>query len=191
MKKKLQPLPSFNSEGLLPVGDYELSLDELKTSWLVTGENLQSTTWDSEWRRKLVDNLEVMTLQLWQVGVTEIYIDGSFVEDKDRPNDIDGYFVIDVEKFEESVAKLNQLDKWSVWTWSLKSRTQYKNYPKLQLPMWHKYRVELFPEFGQLSGIKDEFGNNQIFPAAFRRARRNGTPKGIIKIQSPIIGGSK
>lgn len=49
------------------------------------------------------------------------------------------------------------------------------------LPMWHKYRVELFPEFG----------NNQIFPAAFRRSRRNGSPGGIIKIKSPSNGGTQ
>jgi hypothetical protein len=28
-------------------------------------------------------------------------------------------------------------------------------YPKLQLPMWHKYRVELYPHYGQLCGIRD------------------------------------
>ena len=40
-----------------------------------------------------VDNLEVLTKQLWQVGIREVYADGSFAEDKDHPNDIDGYFV--------------------------------------------------------------------------------------------------
>ncbi len=191
MKKEITKLPHFNSDGLLPVGDYELSLDELKKSWIVTGLGVKSANWGSQWRLQLVHNLEAMVQQLWEVRVTDIYIDGSFVEDKDHPNDIDGYFVIDVENLEDSVKKLNQMDKWSVWTWNLKSRTAYKNYAKLQLPMWHKYRVELFPEYGQGSGIKDEFGNNQIFPAAFRRARRNGLPKGIIKIKTPLKRGSK
>jgi hypothetical protein len=36
----------------------------------------------------------------------------------------------------------------------------------------HKYRIELYPHFGQLSGIKDEFGNDQQFPAACRKTRR-------------------
>jgi hypothetical protein len=34
-----------------------------------------------------------MTQQLWQVGIREVFADGSFVEEKDHPNDIDGYFV--------------------------------------------------------------------------------------------------
>jgi len=48
--------------------------------------------------------------------------------------------------------------------------------------MWHKYRVELYPHYGQESGIKDEFGNDMTFPAAFRKSRNGDTPKGIIKI---------
>ena len=31
-----------------------------------------------------------MTRQLWQVGVHEVFADGSFVEEKAHPNDIDG-----------------------------------------------------------------------------------------------------
>lgn len=55
-------------------------------------------------------------------------------------------------------------------------------YPKKQLPMWHQYRVELYPHFGQSSGIQDQYGNELEFPAAFRRSRADGKPKGIIKI---------
>ncbi len=187
----MSEIPSFNSDGLLPVGDYEISITDLKHSLLVTGINVGSQTWDSKWRLQLVDNLSIMVEQLWSAGINEIFIDGSFVEDKDHPNDIDGYFNIDVNELKEKVRFLNSIDPYSVWTWSQDSRSKYKNYPKPQLPMWHKYRVELFPEFGQLSGIKDEFGNNQIFPAAFRRSRRNGIPKGIIKIKPPLNGGAQ
>jgi hypothetical protein len=41
----------------------------------------------------LVANLEIFTIQLWQVGIRDVFADGSFAEDKDHPNDIDGYFV--------------------------------------------------------------------------------------------------
>lgn len=37
-----------------------------------------------------MDNFEALVNQLWQVGVSEVYIDGSFAEDKNHPNDIDG-----------------------------------------------------------------------------------------------------
>jgi hypothetical protein len=44
----------------------------------------------------LVNNLEVLTRQLWQVGIRDVFADGSFAEDKEHPNDIDGYFESDL-----------------------------------------------------------------------------------------------
>jgi len=49
--------------------------------------------------------------------------------------------------------------------------------------MWNAYRVELYPHFGQLSGIRDRFGNELEFPSAFRLSRRDGRPRGIVKIK--------
>jgi hypothetical protein len=48
--------------------------------------------------------------------------------------------------------------------------------------MWHQYRVELYPHYGQPSGIRDRFGNEIEFPSAFRMSRRDGKPGGIVKI---------
>ena len=79
--------------GYFPPGDYPLTLKELGQSYLVTSAGVSSQSWDSAWRKHLVGNLSVLVEQLWNVGVTEIFIDGSFTEDKDHPNDIDGYFV--------------------------------------------------------------------------------------------------
>ena len=91
-KGKIMNIPTFQPNGLLPPGDYEVSFDELRRSVLVSGppDTAQESAWDGGWRRRLVDNLEILTKQLWQVGVREVYADGSFVEDKDHPNDIDG-----------------------------------------------------------------------------------------------------
>ena len=44
---------------------------------------------------------------------------------------------------------------------------RYPHYPDLPLP----------------SGIKDEFGNDLPFPAAFRKSRREHKPKGIVQIR--------
>jgi len=46
--------------------------------------------------------------------------------------------------------------------------------------MWHQYRVELYPHYGQNSGITDVHGNPEMFPAAFRKDRTTGKEKGII-----------
>ena len=56
-------LPPFSDDGLLPPGDYEMSLEELKDSMLVEGPEEGYQNWDSGWRMKLVENLEVMVGQ--------------------------------------------------------------------------------------------------------------------------------
>ena len=89
-------LPAFSNEGLLPPGDYELTIEELKKSVLVVGPGATRPDWDFAHRLKLGNNLEIVARQLWEAGIMEIYINGSFVERKNRPNDIDGYFVCDL-----------------------------------------------------------------------------------------------
>ena len=177
-------LLEFTPEGVLPPGDYSISVAELCESTLVVGPGSAYPNWDSLWRRKLVDNLSILVDQLWRVGIQDIYIDGSFVEDKDHPNDIDGYFVCDLELLAsgELQRQPNLLDPHKIWTWDPVSRRPYRGYPKKQLPMWHQYRVELYPHYGQPCGIRDRYGYELEFPSAFRRSRRDGHPKGIIRI---------
>lgn len=92
-------LPPFDGDGLLPLGDYEMEPEDIKVSMLVDGPEEGFSDWDFEWRLRLVEDLEVMVGQLREVEVTEIFVDGSFAEDKDHPNDIDGYFECDVVEF--------------------------------------------------------------------------------------------
>jgi hypothetical protein len=183
-------IPPFGSDGLLPPGDYEVGFEELAESLLVRGpeDSEQYPAWDAPWRARLAGNLEVLTRQLWQVGIREVCADGSFVEDKDHPNDIDGYFVcgLDELKTGELTRRLNLLDPFKIWTWDPASRKPYRGYPKKQLPMWHRYRVELYPHvpgLGLGSGIRDKYGHELEFPSAFRQSRRDGRPRGIVKIK--------
>jgi hypothetical protein len=186
MSQRMNALPGFTEDGLIPPGDYVLTLDELVQSLLVVGpaNREQYPNWDAPWRRRLVDNLGILARQLWQVGIREIFVDGSFVEDKDHPNDIDGYFLCELSRLAsgELQRELNLLDPHRVWTWEPASRRPFRGYPKRQLPMWHVYRVELYPHFGQLCGIRDEHGHELEFPSAFRRSRRDGRPRGIVRI---------
>ena len=181
----------FNNEGLLPPGDYPMTIDDLKQSILVNGStNNIDIKWDSAWRLNLVNNLEIMANQIWTVQnaypgkIGDIYIAGSFVENKTHPSDIDGYFECDVlflatMKLHQ---ELNLLDPYKIWTWNPESRRPCKGSTKKQLPMWHRYNVELYPDIGTPSGILDEFGKNQQFPAAFRKTRNDFKAKGIIKL---------
>lgn len=180
-------IPNFTSDGLLPIGDYEVTAAQLRVSKLVLGpgEPKDHRYWDAAWRERLVDNLSVLANQLFSVGISRIFIDGSFVEDKDHPNDVDGYFECDLKRLASGdlQQELNLLDPHKIWTWDPASRRPYRGYPKQQLPMWHQYRVELYPHYNQPSGIKDQHGNDLEFPAAFRQRRADNRPKGIIKLR--------
>ncbi len=183
----MRVIPEFTEAGLLPPGDYDITFSELRQSALVRGPSDKAAypNWDSRWRAHPVDNLGVLVRQLWQVRVTEIFVDGSFAEDKDHPNDIDGYFVCDAMRLVtgDLTRELNILDRYKVWTWDPASRRAYRGFPKRQLPMWHQYRIELYPHFrGLWSGIRDQYGHELDFPSAFRRSRRDGQPRGIVKI---------
>jgi hypothetical protein len=117
-------LPPFNQHGHLPPGDYELTLDELRCSMLVRGPATGHPHWDAAWRLHLVESLAVMVGHLWAVGISEIFVDGSFAEDKDHPNDIDGYFVCDMMHLATGrlERELNLLDPQKAWTWSPAAR---------------------------------------------------------------------
>ena len=176
---------SFDEFGLLPPGDYEVTLKQLKQSLLVKGPVSKSATWDALWRLNLVNNLEILVKQLWKAGIEDIFIDGSFVEDKDHPNDIDGYFecdIFEVASGELNIA-LNLLDPHKVWTWDPDSRRPNSDTSKKELPMWHVYRIELYPHIDQDSNIKDKYGHPLQFPSAFRQSRHEFREKGIVKIK--------
>lgn len=175
-------IPPFNAQGLLPPGDYEVSFERLKDSVLVHGTDTFQL--DSAWRLYLIGQAEVLVNQLWQVGINNIFLDGSFVEAKAHPNDIDGYFETDLRRFAsgELERDLNALDPLKAWTWDHTARRRYRNYAKAQLPMWHHYRTELYPHYPGLIALKNRHGHDLQFPAAFRTERVTDEPKGIIKL---------
>ena len=127
-------IPVFEPDGLLPSGDYEVSFEELRESILVLGpgDSANYPNWDRAWRLHLVDNLEILTRQLWQVGIREIYADGSFAEDKDHPNDIDGYFVCDLLQLSsgELTRQLNLIDPFE--SFHLQLKEEVESYEKLK-----------------------------------------------------------
>ena len=44
------------------------------------------------------------------------------------------------------------------------------------------YRVELYPHYDQLSGIRDARGHALTFPSAFRTVRLTDEEKGIVRL---------
>lgn len=181
---------SFSEEGVLPPGEYSMTLDQLKTSMLVNGptEDLPEG-WEQAWRLELVENLKIMVEQLRQEGITEIFIDGSFATDKPKPGDIDGYFVVKKPdetpgwKFEEELCeRLNRRDPHKVWTWKDADRKKPVPTSKGQLPMWWQYHVEFWPEYGQWSGQIHPVTQKQLTHAELFRITKTGIDKGIIRL---------
>ena len=167
------------------MGTHIANFDELRQSLLVVGPGAQlAPHWDAQWRLSLVDKAAVLVGQLWQVSITEIFLDGSFTESKDSPNDIDGYFETDAKRMGSGQLEreLNALDPYRVWTWDHTQRRKHRNSTKKQLPMWHRYRVELYPHYPGLVALRDQWGNDLQFPSAFRQQRDTAIRKGIIKI---------
>ena len=71
-------LPKFNQNGLLPPGIYIVDWEEFVQRF---GYN--------PWRNHLLDGLREALDSLKNVGCRMVYIDGSFVTDKEYPNDYD------------------------------------------------------------------------------------------------------
>jgi hypothetical protein len=179
-------LPSFDKSGALPAGDYSLTLPQLRDSFLVQGNERCVAGWDVTWRTWLVSQLELLAAALWQVGIEHIWIDGSFVENVARLNDIDGYFEVAASYFhlghlERDLQALGQPSQ-DIWNWSFGSLRPDANGKGKPL-MWHTHRIELFPHHpGLPSGILNRYGVPMELDEAFRKRRRGG-PKGIIHLQ--------
>jgi len=178
-------VPEFDARGLLPPGDHLVTFSELRASRLVSRRG-DDPRWDEAWRAGLVDNLEHLTRSLKRAGVSHLYIGGSFVEDCGRPSDIDGYFLCD----EQAVLggrlqrKLNSRFGPRIWDWDPARRTPGPGSDGLaKLLMWHRYRVELMPDFGQaIPEFRDRYGNELRYRDAYRMTKGDMYPKGLVKI---------
>jgi hypothetical protein len=173
---------AFDTDGLLPVGDHAMRITDLRSSVLVTGPPGRDPSWDTAWRAHLVDQLGVLCVHLREVGIMDVYADGSFATDKLRPGDIDGYFICDFEPFwRDQFPRLVARDA----AWDLRQRRP-DAYGKMKPLMWHRFHVELYPQFtppfdALAVAATNPQGRNILFPEFFRHTRA-GQPRGIVRI---------
>src|SRR3954463_443452 len=100
------PIPSFNqSSGALPPGDWPATLDEVEGRYGTAGIK----------RQRLFTELRAFVEALWALGVTEIWIGGSFVTDKKRPGDVDMIFAAPPGSDPDSWGKYSGLPTYRQW----------------------------------------------------------------------------
>jgi hypothetical protein len=74
-------IPPFNDLGYLPAGIHE-------ATWVEFWERFATNAY----RKQLLTGLRLALGELKQAGCCRVYIGGSFVTDKEKPNDYDGCF---------------------------------------------------------------------------------------------------
>jgi hypothetical protein len=136
-----------------------MTFAQLRKSILVIGEDW-IPGWDEAWRRYLVDNLEILVQPLWEMGIKNIFVDGSFCSAKPRPGDIDAFYelplpeVVNEIKDEkerktfvlsylttigEQLNRLFETPIWSIW-----DKMHVDEYGNAHTEMWRMYKCELY-----------------------------------------------
>lgn len=145
-------IPALMANGELPPGIHIITLTELEIRFGRANEK----------RRQLMMGLKKALLLFKAANVSKVFVDGSFITDKDEPNDIDGCWSctgVDVDKLDSRF-------------WDFESTYDFE-----------KKREEIKNEFGIDFFIAEiiEGGSGKPFPEFFQ-TNRDGDPKGIIQI---------
>ena len=134
----------FNDEGNLPPGIYDVTWEEFEKKF---GHN--------HYRTRILRGIRRAIINLKYSGCRKIYLDGSFITNKYKPNDFDGCW-------ESTNVDITLLDP---------ILQDFDNGRKTQKA---KYHGEFFP-----SSMHTKMGT---FLEFFQRDKETGNPKGIICI---------
>lgn len=103
-----QMIPDFTAQGMSPPGIHTANLEEVRNK----------LGWGRK-RRDLLDRLDAALRLMKHCGIVYVYLDGSFVTEKDRPGDIDGCYDVP-----SGVASLNLM--FPIWSWTPSNRQMSK-----------------------------------------------------------------
>jgi hypothetical protein len=150
-------IPDFDEEtGYLPPGIHDASVQEVRDRF----------TWSGS-RRRLFWRFEEVLRQLFDAGVDEVFIGGSFSTGAPAPNDIDAFWTfktgIDLSKIDPVLLIMD-------------AHVRDPATGKRVRPMKLKYGVELFVEIGHaptMSGkpFREFFGHS-----------RDGIARGLVRL---------
>ncbi len=140
-------IPEFDSNGNLPPGIHYATFDEFVAKFAYNPK-----------RAWLIDGLKLLITTLRKANCSLIYVDGSFVTEKELPSDYDLCWSVNNVDFDE-----------------LKELLDFSENGRKKMDM--KYRGDIFPaEIPEgLSG--------KLFLNFFQEDKNTGAPKGIIAIE--------
>lgn len=147
------PIPDLNQNGELPPGEHSATIDEVATAFGTASER----------RGLLTAGLVRVATMFKDAGVQFLLIDGSYVTEKENPEDIDGCWSASGNIVVEKIDPI-------FWNFSTPAEFQ-KNRMKAK----SKYGVDFF------IAEMIEGGSGKPF-SDFFRTNRDGDDKGIIKI---------
>jgi hypothetical protein len=139
-------IPDFDQDGLLPAGVHEATWEEVRARFGHTAH-----------RRRLLAGLEKALAALHTAGCERVLLDGSFVTDKERPEDFDACW-------EEAGVDLAKIDPTLLDFTNKRARQKAR------------FRGELFPASAPANPAGSPF---EMF---FRTDRATGREKGIVSI---------
>jgi Family of unknown function (DUF6932) len=140
-------LPDLKDDGQLPPGIHEACWREFCDRYGTTAH-----------RRRLIEGLKLLVDHLKSVGCEAVYVDGSFVTGKERPNDYDACWDL-------TGVKIEAVDK---------TLLDFSDEGKQE--MQAKYRGDIRPD--SCSPIESDATYLEFF-----QTDRDGNPKGIVKLR--------
>lgn len=143
-------IPPFDEEGRLSPGVHETDLAEIE----------ERMGWTNR-RRALVAGLARVLELMKGCGVVRVYLDGSFVTDKDRPNDIDGCYDFSEEAADEDLERLAPI---------------FPPSPANRAKAKELFGMDFFPAAAM------ELGSGQPFLRFFQRDRE-GHERGVLMVE--------
>jgi hypothetical protein len=150
-------IPDLDKEtGYLPPGIHDASIEELREHFV----------WNDS-RRLLLSHFEKVLYQLYDAGIDEVFIGGSFSTSTPAPKDIDAFWIykagLDLSKIDPVLLNMNTFVRDPVTGQSVR-------------PMKLKYGVELFIQTGPTARI-----NGKLFGEFFGHSR-DGVARGLIRL---------
>lgn len=139
-------IPAFNEKGFLPPGIHDATWEQFVERYAIT-----------EHRTSLIKQMKTLIVHLKEVGSRSLFVDGSFVTNKERPNDYDACWDVHGVKIEVVDPILLDLS------------------PNGKQQIEDKYGGDIRPDL--FSPIETEGTYLEFF-----QEDRDGDPKGIVRL---------